>query len=129
MDSLCSPGVEMEETVHCFAHCQNYLLRKITISIDSIVETTESYVVQAVLCVTVLFHHLVCVRVLILVVLMLLRYVTTTQSLSCSQTKVYPIHFIYNSSFIHFNDHSPSLSYLPYLVILMLNCNSALLSQ
>ena len=34
-----------------------------------------------------------------------------------------------NIPFIHFIYHSPSLSYLPYLVMLMLHCHSALLSR
>ena len=62
-------------------------------------------------------------------VLMLLHYLTTTTSLFCSQTNSVPFISSTIARLIHFIDHSPSLPYLPYLIILMLHCHSALLSQ
>ena len=70
------------------------------------------------LCVSILFHHFVSVCVLHLSCV----YVVT------SSTNVHPIHFIYQY-LIHFIYHSPSLLYLPYLVMLMLHCHSALFSR
>ena len=63
------------------------------------------------------------------VVFMLLYYLSTTPCLLCSNTKVHPIYFIYHIPFhlfhlprsilVYFFDHSPSISYLAYLVILV----------
>ena len=52
-----------------------------------------------------------------------------TTSLFCSQTNSVPFISSTIARLIHFIDHSPSLPYLPYLIILMLHCHSALLSQ
>ena len=67
------------------------------------------------------------------VVFMLLHYFTTTPSKSIpfiSCTLLHLIHFIYIRLFHlnHYIGHNPSLSYLPYLVILMLHRHSVLLS-
>ena len=74
---------------------------------------------SALLCTSILFHHSVSVCVL---------------HLSCvyvvaSSPKSIPFISATNIPFIHFIYHSPSLSYLPYLVMLMLHCHSALLSR
>ena len=57
-------------------------------------------------------------------------YIILPPSHLCCVHKPKTIPFILSTIvyLIHFIDHSPSLSYLPYLIILMLHCHSALIS-
>ena len=126
-----------------------------TISIWWIGNSENINLKRMMLCVTILFHHLVCFCVhhlgcvifllcdvvIFFFVLLILFYFSFTTAPKCKKYsglnhlccvhKPKSIPFISSTivHLIHFIDHSSSLSWLPYLVILMLYCHFALLSQ